>query len=338
MNITVLGAGSFGTTVATLVSKKHRTLLWARHDEVAKEINELHVNSGYLPGFVLPDELRATSDLEEAASHADLLIVGVPTRGFRAVLQQAAPSIRPWIPVVSLSKGLEADSLLRMSQVIKQVLPGRPACVLTGPNIAKEIMAGFAAASVIATEDLSVAAEVQSVLGRGRFRVYTNHDVIGCEIAGALKNVIAIAAGVAQGLSVGDNTRAAVICRGLAELTWLGIAMGGEAATFAGLAGVGDLIATCVSPHSRNRFVGEQLGLGRSLDDILAGMNMVAEGVKTAETVMKLADQYGVEMPICREIHLLVTNRQSPADAYAGLTPLKTFARLPQPGHESDPG
>jgi glycerol-3-phosphate dehydrogenase (NAD(P)+) len=237
----------------------------------------------------------------------------------------------PWIPVISLSKGLERATHLRMTQVVKDVLPGRPVAALTGPNLAKEIMAGQAAASVVATEDLSVASALQEVLRRGMFRVYTNHDVVGCEIGGAMKNVVAIATGIAEGLGVGDNTRAAVMSRGLAELTTLAVAMGGEPATLAGLAGMGDLVATCMSPQSRNRYVGEQLGLGRSLPEVLAGMRMVAEGVRTASTVVELADQHGLSMPISRTIHDVVSGRIEAADAYRGL--LKAA-----PGHESEPG
>jgi glycerol-3-phosphate dehydrogenase (NAD(P)+) len=213
--------------------------------------------------------------------------------------------------------------------VIKAVLPGCPAAALTGPNIAREILSGQAAASVIATEDLSVAAAIQRVVNRGLFRVYLNHDVVGCEVGGALKNVIALAAGVAQGLGVGDNTRAAVMSRGLAEITRVGVAMGAEAATLSGLAGMGDLIATCMSPHSRNRAVGEQLGRGRSLNEILSSMQMVAEGVQTAALVLELAEGYGLHLPICEAIHRIVTGEIQPSEAYRGLTP---------PGHEADPG
>jgi glycerol-3-phosphate dehydrogenase (NAD(P)+) len=329
MQVAVLGAGSWGTTVAGLVAERQPTVLWARSAETAEEVNAEHTNSSYLRGFQLPKDLRSTADLEEAVSGADLLVVGIPTKAFRSVLEQAKPAVRPWIPVVSLSKGFEEGSLLRMTEVIKEVLPGHPAASLTGPNIAREIMAGQAAASVIATEDLAVGAAIQGVLRRGVFRIYLNHDVVGCEVGGALKNVIAIAAGIGQGLGVGDNTRAAVISRGLAELTRLGVAMGAEAATFAGLAGMGDLIATCMSPHSRNRSVGEQLGLGRKLDDILGEMNMVAEGVKTAHTVLELADRYGLELPICESIHRVVLGEIEPRDAYWGLTPA---------GHEAEPG
>lgn len=332
MKVTVLGAGSWGTTVAALVARRNDALLWARGHQAAREIDDRHTNTRYLAGFDLPEKLRATADLAEAVGFADVLFVGVPTQGFRAVLEQAAPHLRPWVPVVSLAKGFEQGTLLRMTQIIGEVLPGHPAGVLSGPNLAKEIMSGAAAASVIATEDLGVARELQRILQSGWFRVYTNHDVVGCEVGGALKNVVAVATGIAQGLSVGDNTRAAVITRGLAELTRLGVAMGGEPATFAGLAGMGDLIATCVSPHSRNRYVGEQLGRGRELAEILAEMTMVAEGVKTAVTVHELALRHDVPMPICEEIHKVVSGAISPRLAYRGLLP-----SMPS-GHEADPG
>jgi glycerol-3-phosphate dehydrogenase (NAD(P)+) len=329
MRVTVLGAGSWGTTVASLVAGRNPTVLWARSAEVAASINQDRTNPTYLPGLALSPALRATPDLEDAVSGADLLIVGVPVAGFRSVLEQARPFVRPWVPVVSLSKGFEQGTLLRMTQLIKAVLPGRPAAALSGPNIAREILAGQAAASVIATEDLDVAAAIQAVLNRGLFRVYLNHDVVGCEVGGALKNVIALAAGVAQGLGVGDNTRAAVMARGLAEVTRVGLAMGAEAATFSGLAGVGDLIATCMSPYSRNRAVGEQLGQGRPLADILSSMHMVAEGVKTAGVVLDLAKCHGLDLPVCEAIHRVIIGEIEPRDAYRGLTP---------PGHESEPG
>ena len=329
MKVAVLGAGSWGTTVASLLAPRHDTLLWARNAEVARSIDSDHVNPVYLSGFSLPEDLCATVDLERAVSSADLLVVAVPTSGLRAVLEDAKPYVRPWIPVVSLSKGLERGSYLRMTQVIKEVLPGHPAAALTGPNIAREIMAGKAAAAVVATEDLEVATAIQKVVTRGLFRVYVNHDVIGCEMGGALKNVIAIAAGIGEGLGVGDNTRAAVVSRGLAELTRLGVAMGAESATFAGLAGMGDLIATCMSPHSRNRTVGELLGKGYKLEEILAGMSMVAEGLNTAVVVLELARRFGVDMPICDVIHRVVRGEIAPADAYFGLTPA---------GHEAEPG
>lgn len=315
--------------MASLVAPRHPTILWARDPEVAKAVDEKHANPAYLPGLELSPQLRATADLDVAAGDADLLIVGVPTSGFRKVLGDVKPYLRPWIPVVSLSKGLEKGSLLRMTEVIKELLPGHPAAALTGPNIAREILEGKAAAAVIATKDMEVAAEIQKVVTRGVFRVYVNDDVVGCEIGGALKNVVAIASGIGEGLGVGDNTRAAVIARGLAELTRLGVAMGAEPMTFAGLAGVGDLIATCMSPYSRNRKVGEQLGKGRPLEEILDEMRMVAEGVNTATLVLELAERYGLQMPICTMIEQVVQGEIAPADAYFGLTPA---------GHELDPG
>ncbi len=329
MKIAVLGGGSWGTTVASLVAPRHDTVLWARDPEVARAVREDHENPAYLPGFGLDPALTATADLAEAVCGADLVVVGVPTSGFRRVLTDAAPAMRPWIPVVSLSKGLERGSHLRMTQVIREVVPGHPVAALTGPNIASEILSGKAAAAVIATEDLEVACAIQAVFTRGVFRVYVNDDVIGCELGGALKNVVAIAAGIGEGLGVGDNTRAAVMSRGLAELIRLGEAMGAKPATFAGLAGMGDLIATCVSPHSRNRAVGEQLGKGRKLADILDEMHMVAEGVNTANVALELAERHGLDLPICRMIDRVVKGEMEPIDSYWGLTPA---------GHEAEPG
>ncbi len=330
MQVTVIGAGSWGTTVANLVAQRHPTMLWARHPETAEEIERDRTNSRYLPGFTLNGRLQATSDLEKAASHAELLVVGVPTSGVREIVRALHPHIHPWIPIVSLSKGFEEGTLLRMTEVIAQEAPDHPVAALTGPNIAREIMAGQAAASVIATHDLAVAGALQRVLSSGVFRVYTNHDTIGCELGGALKNVVALACGMAEGLGVGDNTRALVMTRGLAELTRLGTTMGGDPATFAGLTGMGDLVATCISPNSRNRTVGEQLGRGRSLQEITAGMTMVAEGLKTAVTTHQLAQRHGVEMPIHDQIYGVVMGEVTPMGAYRGLQV--------SPGHESEPG
>lgn len=330
MRVGVLGAGAWGTTVASLVASQHDCLLWTRRDLDANRINGLHRHERRLPGVTLPKALRATADLEEAVAECDVLIVGVPCLGFREVLTAASSYVRPWIPVVSLSKGLEAGSMLRMTQIVKQVLPGHPAAALSGPNLAGEISSGNAAASVLATEDEDVAAALQVVLRHGLFRVYRNHDVIGCELAGALKNVVAIAMGMAQGLSVGHNTAATVMTRGLAEITRVGVALGAEPATFSGLAGMGDLIATCMSPSSRNRFVGEQLGLGRDLHDVLAGMIAVAEGVGTATVLADLAYQKGIELPVCGEVSRVVRGEVDARYAYRGLQI--------EAGHESEPG
>lgn len=319
MQVAVIGGGSWGTTVAHLCAKNTPTTLWARRDEVAQEVREQHTNSAYLQGYELTPSLDATSSLEDAVRAADLLVMGVPSHTMRETAQALRPFLRPWVPVVSLSKGLEQGTRLRMTEVLAAELPGHPHGVLTGPNLAKEILAGDAAASVIAMEDTSIAEALQDVFQSDLFRVYTNHDVIGCEVAGALKNVMAIASGMADGLGTGDNTRSAVITRGLAELTRLGCAMGGQQQTFSGLAGMGDLIATCISTQSRNRYVGEQLGKGRKIDEIIDEMNMVAEGVKTSRVVMELAEQYGVEMPIAGEVFAVVHEGRPASDAYRGL-------------------
>ena len=319
IRVAVIGGGSWGTTVAHLAAHNVPTMLWARREDTADEINTSHTNSRYLAGYQLHPSLRATSDLAEAVGQADVLVMGVPSHAYRTTLEQVSDHLRAWVPIVSLTKGLEQGSRLRMSQVANEVVPGHPVAVLTGPNLAKEILAGDAAASVVATHDPVVALRLQEVFASQLFRVYTNPDVVGCEIAGALKNVIANASGMADGLGTGDNTRAAVITRGLAELSRLGSAMGGQDVTFAGLAGMGDLIATCISPQSRNRHVGEQLGRGLTIVEVVAQMDMVAEGVKTAPVVLQLADEYGVTMPISSEVDAVCHGGRSAAEAYRGL-------------------
>jgi glycerol-3-phosphate dehydrogenase (NAD(P)+) len=319
MQVAVIGGGSWGTTVAHLCAKNAPTTLWARRADVVAEVRDEHRNSHYLAGFDLTPSLHATASLEEAVAAADVLVMGVPSHGMRETARELVGFLRPWVPVVSLSKGLEQGTRLRMTQVLEAELPGHPCGVLTGPNLAKEILAGGAAASVIAMEDPVIAEALQDVFACDGYRVYTNLDVIGCEVGGALKNVIAIASGMADGLGTGDNTRSAVITRGLAELTRLGCAMGGHQATFAGLAGMGDLIATCISPQSRNRHVGEQLGRGRTIEEVIEEMHMVAEGVKTSKVVMELAHEYGVSMPIAREVHRVVHEGGTAVEAYRGL-------------------
>ena len=302
INVAVIGAGSWGTTVAALAAVNTPTLLWARRAELADSINSHHVNPDYLAQFTLPPQLRATSSLEEAVSHADVLVMAVPSHGYREVVAEAAPYLRPWVPVVSLTKGLERGSRKRMSEVTRDEMPGHPVAVLTGPNLAKEILSGQPAASVVAIDEHDIATELQRVFTTPSLRVYTNGDVVGCEVGGVVKNVMAIAAGMAEGMGFGDNTRATLITRGLAEMTRLGIAMGGHASTFAGLAGMGDLIATCSSKQSRNNMVGFELGQGKSIEQVLASMNMVAEGVKSSPSVLDLARRYGVEMPIAEQV------------------------------------
>ncbi|QGG94745.1 NAD(P)H-dependent glycerol-3-phosphate dehydrogenase [Actinomarinicola tropica] len=319
IRVAVVGAGSWGTTVAHLICAHAPTILWAREEAVAEQIDREHRNLRYLPDHPLHADLRATSSMAEAVGGADLVVMGVPSHGFRSTMEQVAEHLRPWVPVISLTKGLEQSTRLRMSQVVAEVAPGHPVGVLTGPNLAKEILAGHAAATVVAMADVSMAEALQPIFGADNLRVYTNTDVVGAEMGGALKNVIAIASGIADGIGASDNTRAAVITRGLAELTRLGVAMGGEPMTFAGLAGMGDLIATCISPQSRNRHVGEQLGRGRSLEDVVAEMDMVAEGVKAAPVAVELAEEHGVEMPIARSVASVCAGEQTAIEAYRSL-------------------
>lgn len=327
----ILGGGSWGTTVASLVARNVPAVLWARAGDTVDEVNAKHSNERYLPGARLTQSLRATTSIEEAVRDADVVIMGVPSQAMRDTAREVGRHIRAWVPLISLSKGLEPGSGLRMTQVIEQELPGHPAGVLSGPNLAREVMAGYAAASVIAMEDEVIVQELQAIFKTGLFRVYTNTDVAGCELGGALKNVMAIAAGMGDGAGAGENTRSAVISRALNEITRLGVAMGGRPETFAGLAGVGDLIATCTSPQSRNRTVGFELGKGRRIADILAGMRQVAEGVKSARTVLQLGEAHGVEMPIASEVNGVINEGRTAQEAFRGL--LKRAA-----GSEADPG
>jgi glycerol-3-phosphate dehydrogenase (NAD(P)+) len=327
--IAVVGAGSWGTTVASLACANAPTVLWARHDAVVSSIRQSRSNLDYLPGVELPAELEATSDLDEAVAGADLVVMAVPSHGFRGVFGALAPSMAAGTPVLSLTKGLEQGSQLRMTQIVEQVRPGTVTGMLTGPNLASEVVAGQPTAALVAIPDESLATWIQGLLMSPTFRVYTSPDVIGCEIAGASKNVLAVAAGISDGLGFGDNTRAALITRGLAEMGRLGVALGADPLTFAGLAGVGDLVATCTSHRSRNRTVGFALGSGRSLEEILAEMRMVAEGVKTARPVVELAAVHGIELPIAAEVVAVIDGTRTPSAAMAELMLRPATAELP---------
>ncbi len=317
--VAVIGAGSWGTAVASLVAAANPTTLWARSEELAGSMQAGRENATYLPGIELPPGLAVTSSLEEAVDGAGIVFMAVPSHGFRDVLNGVPPHAGAIQAVVSLAKGIEIGTNLRMSQVVAEVLPGVPAGVLTGPNLAREVAQGHPAACVVALPDEDLARRVQALVHTRTFRAYTGTDVVGCEIAGATKNVMAIAAGIGDGLGLGDNTRAVLITRGLAELGRLGVALGGKVLTFGGLAGVGDLVATCASPKSRNRMVGFALGEGRPLDDIVSGMHMVAEGVKSAGPLVGLARAHGIEMPIAEQVQAIVEGRCSPAEALMNL-------------------
>ena len=322
MNVTVIGAGSWGTAIAALIAATRPVTLWARRTELAHTINARLQNPDYLPGIDLPNMLTATTDLAAAVFDADLLVIGVPSHGYRAVLAQAAGVVDPSTPILSLSKGIEQNTLMRMTEVTTDILPGHNTDrigVLTGPNLAKEIAAGQPTATVIAMKDDFTARQLQTVFMTPTFRVYTNRDVIGSEAAGALKNVMAIAAGMGHGLGFGDNSTATLITRALTELTRLGVKMGGSPLTFTGLAGMGDLIATCMSSQSRNHRVGYSLGKGQALKDIISEMNMVAEGVKSTKGVLALATRHSVEMPIAHQVGRVLYGGISPRQAVESL-------------------
>ncbi len=320
--VAVVGAGSWGTAFSMIPAEKGiETVIWARREEVAKEITELHTNAAYLPGFDLPPSLRGTHDLEEAITGATVVVMGIPSHAYRESFRDVGRFLGGGVPVVSLTKGIEQETLKRMTEVMVEEadVDPRDLAVVSGPNLAKEVASRMPSATVVACADNDVAGRLQSVFMAPFFRVYTNPDVVGCELCGAMKNVIAIAAGIADGMNFGDNTRASLITRGLAELARLGATLGGNPLTFAGLAGMGDLVATCISKLSRNRFVGEELGKGRSLDAIIDDMNMVAEGVKTSRAVVALAERQGVDVPISEHVVKVLYEGVSPSDMVLSL-------------------
>ena len=301
MKAAVMGAGSWGTTFAQVLCEAGTpAVLWARRPELAKAINTSRENPAYLPGIKLTDALRATADPAEALDGADLVVLAVPAQSLRENLAAWVPLLPPGALLVSLMKGIELGTCNRMSEVIGQVAgaPTDRIAVVSGPNLAGEIARREHAATVVACTDLDAAQRLQRACHAGYFRPYTNPDVVGCELGGAVKNVIALAVGIAVGMGLGDNTRALLITRGLAETARLGAALGADQYTFAGLAGMGDLVATCSSPLSRNRTFGENLGRGMALDEVIASTRQTVEGVKSSESVLHLARRHGVEMPI----------------------------------------
>lgn len=320
--VAIIGAGSWGTTVASLAAAKSPTWLWARRPELAEEIAGTRINRSYLPDLVLPGTLTPTANAAEAVDGADAVLMAVPSHGFRATFASFAGSIPKGIPVISLTKGIEQETLATMTRVMAEEAPKHDRAmmgVLTGPNLAIEVASGQPAAAVVATRSPDAAEAVQEAFMGPTFRVYTNSDVVGCEMGGALKNVMALAAGMSDGLGFGDNTRATLITRALAEMTRLGVAMGGRPETFAGLAGMGDLIATCSSTKSRNYQVGFSLAQGRRLEDIVSEMRMVAEGVKTTQSALGLAREAGVEMPIAEQVGRVLEGEVHPREGVLSL-------------------
>lgn len=312
--VAVLGAGSWGTTVAARLAERTGTVLWARSPAVAAEIEERSTNATYLGDHRLPGGLRATSRLEAALEGASLVVVAIPAAGLRDVLCRA-PAPAPGVAVLSLVKGMELSSKRRPSEVVDELWPSRSIAVLTGPNLAGEILEGQPAASVVASCDPALALALQELLASPSWRIYTNDDLVGCEVAGAAKNVMAIAVGMATGLGLGDNARAALVTRALAELTRLGVRLGGQPATFAGLAGVGDLVATCTSGRSRNFSLGLALGRGEVLARVLGRTRTVAEGLSTCRPLVELGHLLEVETPVAEQVVAVCHAGRSPADA-----------------------
>jgi glycerol-3-phosphate dehydrogenase (NAD(P)+) len=313
----VIGAGSWGTTLAHLLAAKGlETNLWVFEEDLCETIRETRENTIYLPGFRLHDNVHAYNSLEKVARDCRLLVMVVPSHVYRGVVTKMLPYLREDAVVVSATKGIENETLLTMSGIWKELLPPKSRIqelCLSGPSFAKEVMQNIPTAVTLAGEDIETAKRVQRVLATNRFRIYTSHDKIGVELAGASKNVIAVAAGVCDGLGFGYNTRAALITRGLAEISRLGVKMGAHPLTFSGLAGIGDLLLTCTGDLSRNRTVGFQLGQGRKIDEILGGMRMVAEGVITAKSIHFLSKRMEVEMPISEQVYRVLYEGKDPA-------------------------
>jgi glycerol-3-phosphate dehydrogenase (NAD(P)+) len=317
---TIIGDGGWGTSLALLLHRNgHSVTVWGPFADYIATVNSAHVNATYLPGVSLPREIVFTSDRKSAVTGADVVILAVPTRFFRDVLQSFRGLIPPNAAVLSVTKGLDMRTRQRMSEVAEEVGGHGPAAALSGPSYALEVARGIPTAVVVASRQPDQAKAFQQMLSNPQFRVYTSEDVVGVEIGGALKNIIAIAAGVCDGLGFGHNAKAALVTRGLAEITRIGVALGANPLTFAGLSGVGDLIVTCTGNLSRNRMVGEKLGRGESIDAILGNMKQEAEGVWNCATALALAKRLGVEAPITAEVHAIIHEKKHPLDALKSL-------------------
>ncbi len=314
----VIGSGAWGTTLALLLARKGiATTLWEHHPERVAEMRQHNENTFFLPDFPFSAQLTVTSDIAEAAQHKDMLILVTPSQRMRENVRLLAPHVAQNTILVSASKGIEISTLKRMTQVIGEEMPTTHTAIaaLSGPNIAREVAEEKPTAAVVAAQDQDVAAQVQKLLSTSHLRVYTAHDVVGVELGGALKNIIAIGAGFNDGMDYGDNAKAAFITRGLAEISRLGIAAGAHPLTFAGLAGIGDLIATCASPLSRNQQLGRRLATGEKLENILKSTRTVAEGVTTTKAALQLAKQYNVDMPITTQLSLVLFEGLDPHQA-----------------------
>lgn len=317
--ISVIGAGSWGTTLACLLSDKgYDVTLWVHEKELAEEINNTRINRIYLPDTILPDNLVVAYSIDVTVKKARYVVNAVPAQFTRAVFKEALPYMPDQTIIISASKGIERGTLLTVSSILKE-LSAHPVAVLSGPSFAKEVIKKLPAAVTLAAEDKNIGYMLQEVFNLNNFRVYTHDDIIGVEIGGALKNVMAIAAGISDSLGLGNNARASLITRGLAEMTRLGIAMGAKERTFSGLSGIGDLVLTCTSPLSRNYTVGAKLGQGLKLKDILNQTKSVAEGVATAESAYDLSKKYNIEMPIVEQVYKVINEDKEPVLAVKDL-------------------
>ena len=305
--IGVIGAGSFGTALAmVLAGKGHQVTVWARNAEQIEEMKKTGENSHYLPGVKLPPEIELSDDLEKTCKDKDYVLFAVPAQSFRGVLSHAAEHINAQVPVINVAKGIEKGSLLRMSQVAEEVIPGVRYVALSGPSHAEEVARQLPTTVAVAGKNHDLAVEIQELFITERFRVYSNEDLAGVELGGALKNIIALGAGISDGLGFGDNAKAAMMTRGITEMTRLGLTMGADMKTFSGLTGIGDLIVTCTSMHSRNRRCGILIGEGVNPEEATRRIGMVVEGISTAEAAYALANQYGIEMPITESIYKVI--------------------------------
>lgn len=319
-NIAVIGSGSWGTAASLLLAwEGHHVRLWSYFKEESERLAADRENKQFLPGVPFPDGIECSSDIAWCASGADLVVMVTPSGAVKATAQSLAPHLAPGTVVVNLSKGLEQDSLERLSQVVKRAAPHCRIAVMSGPSHAEEVARRLPTTNVVAAESDEVAAFVQDMFMCDNFRVYTTGDMVGVELGGALKNIIALCAGMCDGLGLGDNTKAALMTRGLAEIARLGTAMGADPATFLGLSGVGDLIVTCTSMHSRNRRAGILIGQGKSAQEAMDEVKMVVEGVHTCKAAYRLAQKYGVEMPITNEAHHVLFEGKDPGEAVMDL-------------------
>jgi len=331
--IGVIGAGAWGTTLAILLAQAERPVsLWTHSSESAERLSHERTNARYLPGVVFPPNLRVVTDPAHLGEPHRLYVLATPSAHLRGTLRDLAKGLHADAAILSVVKGIEEGTHRRMSQVVDEELPGRRVAALSGPNLAREIAAGKPAGSVVASADAELAAELAHVLSSERFRVYTNPDIVGVELAGALKNVVALAAGMVDGLGFGDSAKAGIITRGLAEMTRLGVAAGAHPLTFAGLAGVGDLIATCMSPLSRNRHAGQLIASGIPWPEAQHQLAGVAEGIATVPGALDLAREHGVEMPIAEQVRSVVFDRQPPLAAVATLMSRSTKDELREVG------